>query len=117
LTVTQRPVAVRRWNWTTRPANERAPATRVAKRPLTVRRSDTAGRTPTSVAGLRPPFQPARYEVPIVGFARYRQAPPVVVKTVAIDLNDPPPNVWANTVTTSPARPVGTVPESVSRRP
>ena len=46
LMVTHRPAAVRRWSWTTRPAKERAPRTRVDSRPVAVRRSETAGLTP-----------------------------------------------------------------------
>src|SRR5687768_16596080 len=70
LMVTQRPAAVRRWSWTTRPAKERAPRTRVDSRPVAVRRSETAGLTPTAVAELMPRFQLAMYDVRITGFAR-----------------------------------------------
>ena len=69
LIVTHLPAAVRRWSWTRRPAKVCAPVTRVDSRPAAVRRSETAGRTPTSVEPLLPPFQLARYDVRIRGLA------------------------------------------------
>jgi hypothetical protein len=43
---------VRRWSWTTRPANDFAAVTCVEKRVLGSVRSDSAGRTPTVTAEL-----------------------------------------------------------------
>ena len=54
--VSQRPPE-RRCSWTVRPAKERAPATRVAKRCLASARSEMAGLTAIVLVGLMPPSQ------------------------------------------------------------
>jgi hypothetical protein len=54
--VSQRPPE-RRCSWTVHPANERAPATRVAKRCLASVRIEMAGLTAIVLVGLMPPSQ------------------------------------------------------------
>ena len=105
--VIQRPVGDRRCSWTPRPANDLAATTRVAKRPVAVRRSETAGRTPTTLAGLSAPAHWAAYDVRIRGFASQRHVPSAAVRTVATDLGEPPSSGCAKIVTLSPARLVG----------
>ena len=51
------------------------------------------------------------------GFASQRQLPSAAVRTVATDLGDPSPSGCAKTITVSPARRVGTNPESRIPRP
>ena len=51
------------------------------------------------------------------GFASQRQLPSAAVRTVATDLGEPSPSGSAKTVTVSPARRVGTIPESRIPRP
>ena len=84
---------------------------------MAVRRSAIAGRTPTTLAALRPPAHCAAYDVRMRGFASQRQLPSAAVRTVATDLGDPSPSGCAKTITVSPARRVGTNPESRIPRP
>ena len=48
----------------------------------------------------------------MLGFASQRQLPSAAVRTFATDRNEPSPSGCAKMVTVSPARRVGTVPES-----
>ena len=113
----QRPLADWRCSCTPRRANDLAPETRVEKAPDAVRRSAIAGRTPTTLAAIRAPAHCAWYDVRMRGFASHRQLPSAAVRTVPTDLGEPSPSGCAKTITVSPARRVGTSPESRIPRP